>query len=99
MICLCYLAGHTLVRKIMAKASQNIVQQYYKRVFDDFTVLVQVNPATYQGLELIIHPSGKVEKTKMQYDDEIFEDLAADEFEPASALEFNLHLKGLTGKE
>lgn len=83
----------------MAKSSQNIVQQYFKRVFDDYIVLVQVNPATYQGLELIIHPDGKVEKTKMQYDDEIFEDLAADEFEHASALEFNLYLKGLSGKE
>lgn len=83
----------------MAKTSQNIVQQYFKRVFEDYTVLVQVNPATYQGLELIIHPDGKIEKTKMQYDDEIFEDLAADEFEPASALEFNLYLKGLSGKK
>jgi hypothetical protein len=82
----------------MAKTSQNIVQQYFKRVFDDYTVLVQVNPATYQGLELIVHPDGKVEKTKMQYDDEIFEDLGADEFVPASPLEFNLYLKGLTGK-
>lgn len=83
----------------MAKTSQNIVQQYFKRVFDDYIVLVQVNPATYQGLELIIHPDGTVEKTKMEYDDEIFEDLAADEFVPASALEFNLYLKGLSGKE
>lgn len=83
----------------MAKTSQNIVQQYFKRVFEDYIVLVQVNPATYQGLELIVHPDGKIEKTKMQYDDEIFEDLAADEFEPASALEFNLYLKGLSGKE
>lgn len=83
----------------MAKTSQNIVQQYYKQVFEDYTVLVQVNPATYEGIELIIHPDGKVEKTKMQYDDEIFEDLEADKFYPASALEFNLYLKGLSGKE
>ena len=83
----------------MAKTSQNIVQQYYKQVFDDYKVLVQVNPATYEGIELIIHPDGRVEKTKMQYDDEIFEDLEADEFVAASALEFNLYLKGLSGKE
>ncbi len=83
----------------MAKTSQNIVQQYFKQVFDDYQVLVQVNPATYEGTELIVHPDGRVEKTKMQYDDEIFEDLEADEFVPASALEFNLYLKGLTGKE
>ena len=83
----------------MAKSSQNIVQQYFKKTIEDYTILVQVNPATYEGVELIIHPDGKIEKTRMQYDDEIFEDLAEDEFIPASALEFNLYLKGLTGKE
>lgn len=82
----------------MAKTSQNIVQQYFKKIIDDYTVLVQVNPATYEGIELILHPGGRIEKTKMQYDDEIFEDLAEDEFTPASALEFNLYLKGLSGK-
>ena len=82
----------------MAKTSQNIVQQYFKKIIDNYTVLVQVNPATYQGVEIIVHPEGRIEKTKMQYDDEIFDDLAEDEFTPASALEFNLYLKGLTGK-
>ena len=81
----------------MAKTSQNIVQQYFKKEFDDYKVLVQVNPATYEGVELIIHPDGKIERTKMQYDDEIFQDLEEDEFSTASALEFNLYLKGLAG--
>jgi len=66
---------------------------YYKRVFDDYTVLVQVNPESLRGLELIIHPDGKVEKTKMEFDEEIYEDLDADEFKESSPLEFNLHLK------
>ena len=82
----------------MVKTSQNIVQQYFKKTIDDYAVLVQVNPATYEGVEIIVHPDGRIEKTKMQYDDEIFEDLAEDEFVAASPLEFNLYLKGLAGK-
>jgi len=71
----------------------DIINMYYKRVFDDYTVLVQVNPESLRGLELIIHPDGKVEKTKMKFDEEIYEDLDADEFKESSPLEFNLYLK------
>ena len=56
-------------------------------------MLVQVNPESLRGLELIIHPDGKVEKTKMEFDEEIYEDLDADEFKESSPLEFNLYLK------
>lgn len=69
--------------------------KYFKRVFDDYKVLVQVNPEDFTGVELIIHPSGKIEKTIMEFDDEIYDDLEVDEFEPCSPLEFNLYLKGL----
>jgi len=71
----------------------DIINFYYKRVFDDYTVLVQVNPETFAGIELIIHPDGKVEKTKMTYDEDIYEDLNVDEFKESSPLEFNLYLK------
>lgn len=67
---------------------------YFKRVYDDYKVLVKVYPADFTGTELIIHPDGKVEKTEMEFDEEIFEDLAVDEFEKCSPLEFNLYLKG-----
>ena len=73
----------------------NIIHQYFKRVFEDQIILVQVDPENYKGLELIVYPDGKVEKTKRQFDEEIFDDLEEDEFEKASALEFNLYLKGL----
>ena len=69
--------------------------QYFKRVFDDYKVLVKVNPLDFTGTELIIHPDGKVEKTDMEFDEDIFEDLAVDEFENCSPLEFNLHLQGV----
>jgi hypothetical protein len=66
--------------------------QYFKRIFDDYQVLVQVNPSDFSGVELIIHPDGKIEKTEMTFDEEIFEDLASDEFIHCPALEFHMHL-------
>ncbi|PZX48862.1 hypothetical protein [Algoriphagus chordae] len=66
--------------------------QYFKRVFDDYQVLVQVNPETLTGIELILHPDGKIEKTEMEFDEEIFEDLAADEFIHCNVLEFQMQL-------
>ncbi|MBN7817222.1 hypothetical protein [Algoriphagus pacificus] len=69
-----------------------VIFQYFKRIFDDYQVLVQVNPSDFTGTELIIHPDGKVEKTIMEFDEEIFEDLAEDEFQACSPLEFQLHL-------
>jgi len=72
-----------------------IVFEYFKRVFDDYQVLVMVNPIEFSGTELIIHPDGKIEKTELEYDEEIFDDLTEDEFKSSSALEFQLYLKGL----
>ncbi len=70
-----------------------IVYKYFKRIFDDFQVLVSVNPIDFTGIELIIHPDGKVEKNDMQYDEDIYEDLQVDEFTESSALEFQLYMK------
>lgn len=66
--------------------------KYFKRVFDDYQVLVKVNPSDITGIELIVHPDGRVEKTEMEFDEEIFDDLAVDEFLAGNALEFNLYL-------
>jgi hypothetical protein len=41
------------------------------------------------------HPDKKLEKTKMQFDEDIKEDLEVDEFKSITSLEFNLYLKGL----
>lgn len=72
----------------MAKA----ISQYFKRIFDDYQVLVMVNPTDFSGIELIVHPDGKIEKTEMEFDEEVFEDLEADEFKTCSPLEFQLRL-------
>ncbi|MEO1049452.1 MAG: hypothetical protein AAFX87_02450 [Bacteroidota bacterium] len=74
---------------------KDIVHKYYKREFDDFKVLVQINPDTYAGIELTVPNDGNIEKRKLTFDEEIFDDLAVDDFEPSSPLEFNLYLKGI----
>ncbi len=68
------------------------LSQYFKRIFDDYQVLVMINPQDFTGIELIVHPNGRIEKTDITADEEIFEDLEADEFKPCSALEFQLLL-------
>ncbi len=74
---------------------QNVVHEYFKKSFEDFTIIVQVNPVNYTGLELTVSGEG-VNKRKLEFDEDIYEDLKVDGFEKASALEFNLYLKGLT---
>jgi hypothetical protein len=56
-------------------------------------VLVSVNPIDFSGTELIIHPDGKVEKTEIQFDEDIYSDLGEDEFKEGSPLEFQLYMK------
>lgn len=70
-----------------------IVYKYFKRVFDDYQVLVAVNPIDFTGTEIIVHPEDKVEKTDIQFDEDIYEDLEVDEFKESSPLEFQLYLK------
>ena len=72
----------------MAKA----ISHYFKRNFDDYQVLVMVNPTDFTGIELIVHPDGRIEKTEMEFDEEIFDDLEVDEFKSCSPLEFQLYL-------
>jgi hypothetical protein len=75
--------------------SSNIVHQYFKKDFDDFTVLVKVNPIVFTGAEVTVHRSGQTELREMEFDPEIFEDLTADGFVESSPLEFNLYYTGL----
>ena len=72
----------------MAKA----ISHYFKRTFEDYQVLVMINPGNWTGTELIVHPDGRIEKTEIEVDEDIFEDLEADEFTPCSPLEFQLTL-------
>ena len=78
----------------MAKDS-NIVHQYFRKAFEKETILVKVNPVHFSGTELTILHDGKVKMRELEFDEHINEDLSADGFEPASALEFNLYYSGL----
>ena len=78
----------------MAKSS-NIVHQYFRKEFEDSVVLVKVNPILFTGTEITLLKSGEVDVREMEFDQEIFEDLAADGFQEASPLEFNLYHSGL----
>lgn len=78
----------------MAKGS-NIVHQYFKKVFPDYTILVRVNPIQFKGTELTIYPDGRLDSRELDFDEHILEDLSHDGFASASALEFNLYYNGL----
>lgn len=78
----------------MAKTN-NIVHQYYKKEFEDMTILVRVNPILFKGTEITVLSNGQKELRELEFDENIEEDLKIDGFRIASALEFNLHLVGL----
>ena len=68
------------------------ISKYFKRELKTYKIFVQVNPENFTGIELIQHPDGKIEKTELEFDAEIFEDLEEDSFKSCSALEFQLLL-------
>ena len=70
------------------------IKQYFKKSLDEMTILVQIDPESMEGLELIVLPDGQIQKTERQFDETIYEDLEFDEFEEGKPLEFNLYLKG-----
>jgi hypothetical protein len=78
----------------MAKSS-NIVHQYFKKQFEDTIILVKVNPLFFKGTEITISKSGEIELRELDFDEQIFDDLAADGFQESSPLEFNLYHSGL----
>jgi hypothetical protein len=78
----------------MGKES-NIVHQYFRKEFDDYTLLVRVNPIQLKGMEITLPKKGEPEVRELELDQDIFEDLKADGFIEASPLEFNLYFSGL----
>jgi hypothetical protein len=75
--------------------SSNIVHQYFKKEFEEAKILVRVNPIHFTGTEITVAPDGKTEVREMEFDQDIFEDLKADDFQEANPLEFNLYYTGL----
>ena len=78
----------------MAKES-NIVHRYFKKKFNESTILVKVNPILFKGIEITLLVNEESRVRELTFDKDIWEDLKADGFEEASALEFNLYYSGL----
>lgn len=75
----------------------HVVHQYFKKELEEGIIIIQVDPTSLKGVELLVSKNGAMQKNKRDFDEDIYEDLAADNFMEASPLEFNLYLKGLTG--
>lgn len=69
--------------------------EYFRKVLDEGMILVRINPTNFAGLELIISKDKHVLQTARSFDDSIYDEMAADDFEDGSAMEFNLYLKGI----
>lgn len=78
----------------MAK-NQNIVHQYFRKKHEGLLIIVKINPIHYTGTEITIEEGQPPAIREMQFDENIFEDLKADQFEVCSPMEFNLYLSGL----
>jgi hypothetical protein len=78
----------------MAKES-NIVHRYFKKKFNESTILVKVNPILFKGIEITLVVNEESQVRELTFDEDIWEDLKADGFDEASALEFNLYYSGL----
>ena len=76
--------------------SQTIFE-YFKKDLDEATILVRVDPNTFEGLELIVLKNNHIKKTAREFDEAIYDELEFDEFVDGNALEFNLHLQGISG--
>lgn len=76
----------------------NIVHQYFRKELEDVTILLRVNPIQFKGMEITLPKNGDEPSVcELDLDEDIFEDLKADDFVEASPLEFNLYFSGLAG--
>ncbi len=78
----------------MGKGS-NIVHQYFKKEFADFTLLVKVNPIVFRATEITVYKDKDPHLREIEADTGIFDELEADGFTETSPMEFNLYLSGL----
>ena len=73
--------------------------EYFKKNLDEATILVRIDPVTYEGLELIVLKNNQIKKTTRMFDETIYDDLAFDDFMKGNSLEFNLYLQGISSKK
>ncbi len=75
----------------------NIVHRYFRKEHEGLIILVRVDPIHLKGTELVISPTGHVDRRELILDEAIYDDLGADEFKEASPMEFHLYFSGLAG--
>lgn len=73
-----------------------IIFEYFKKELDEASILVRINPNTFEGLELIVLKNNQIKKTARTFDETIYDELEFDKFIKGNPLEFNLHLQGIS---
>ena len=76
-----------------------IIFEYFKKELDEATILVRIDPNTFEGLELIVLKNSQIKKTVRSFDETIYDDLEFDKFIKGNPLEFNLHLQGISSQK
>ena len=74
---------------------KNVIHQYYRKKVETDLILIQINPHTLEGVEILVSGSKYLKKTQRHFDADIYDDLDVDGFEPSNALEFNVYLSEL----
>ena len=78
----------------MAKKS-NIVFQYFKKEEKDHTIFIQYDPIQSKGATLTINSDGEMELEEVEFEGDVVEQLKADGYKEANALEYHILINGL----
>ena len=75
---------------------KNVIHRYYRKKASTDLILLQINPNTFEGVEILVSKNKFLKKMPRQFDKDIYGDLDIDGFESSNALEFNIYLSKLT---
>jgi hypothetical protein len=73
----------------------NIVYQYFKKESKEGVVFIQFDPIRLQGSRLTVDKAGDKELEDIEFESDLPDQLLADGYQPANALEYHIILKGL----
>lgn len=79
----------------MAKASSNIVHQYFKKEDKDGKTLLKINPIHLTGVEIVLPNKGEAESHDIEVPNTFEAELPKEGYVACSPLEFNLYSSGL----
>lgn len=64
---------------------KNVIQ-YYRKKADTDLILIQINPHTLEGVEILVSGNKYLKKTCRQFEEDIYDDLNIDGLNPAMPL-------------